>query len=152
MQLVFDASFDDFTTIQNVSGIVPASTLQVIAVPQLEQMQRKGGNALGLTPSDGPILLINLNCCWDNMEDDERVLKASANIIRRMQEEANRRNMGNDYLYMNYASRFQDAIEGYGEDAQRLRRVARKYDPLEVFQKLQPGYFKLNGPPNVDWP
>ncbi|KAF1940451.1 FAD binding domain-containing protein [Clathrospora elynae] len=152
VEFVFNVSFEEFAKIQDVAGIIPANTLQIITVPVLEQMQKKGGNALGLSPSDGPIFFINLNSRWDNIEDDERVLKANANVVRRMQEEAKRRDMVNDYLYMNYASQFQDVIGSYGKSTEKLRRIARKYDPTEVFQRLQPGYFKLNGPPNTNWP
>jgi hypothetical protein len=49
---------------------------------------------------------------------------------------------------MNYASLDEDVIKGYGAaNKQRLTSVAKKYDPTDVFQNLQPGYFKLNGPP-----
>jgi hypothetical protein len=147
VQFVFDVSFDEFAKIRDVQGIIPANTLQITTVPQLEQMQKKGGNSLGLKPSDGPIFLINISMRWDKIEDDTRVLQASANVIRRMQEEAMRRNMVNEYLYMNYASQYQDVIGSYGESAEKLKSVAKKYDPTEVFQKLQPGYFKLDGPP-----
>jgi FAD/FMN-containing dehydrogenase len=147
VQFVFDVSFDEFAKIRDVQGIIPANTLQIITVPQLEQMQKKGGNALGLKPSDGPVFLINISMRWDKIEDDSRMLQASANVIRRMQEEAKRRDMVSDYLYMNYASQYQDVIGSYGESTDRLRGVAKKYDPTEVFQKLQPGYFKLDGPP-----
>jgi FAD/FMN-containing dehydrogenase len=147
VQFVFDTSFDEFAKIRDVQGIIPANTLQITTVPQLEQMQKKGGNALGLKPSDGPIFLINISMRWDKIEDDTRVLQASANVIRRMQEEAMRRNMVNEYLYMNYASQYQDVIGSYGESTEKLKSVAKKYDPTEVFQKLQPGYFKLDGPP-----
>ncbi|KAI4662457.1 uncharacterized protein J4E79_004747 [Alternaria viburni] len=152
VEFMFDATFEEFEKIQDVAGIVPANTFQVITVAQLTQMQKKGGNALGLVPSDGPILLINLSSRWKNKEDDERVLKANANIVRKMEAEAKRRDMVNDYIYMNYASQFQNVVESYGESANKLRAIARKYDPTEVFQKLQPGYFKLHGAPNENWP
>jgi FAD/FMN-containing dehydrogenase len=147
VQFVYDVSFEEFEKIRDIQGILPANTLQIITAPQLEQMQKKGGNALGLTPVDGPILLINLSMRWDKVEDDARVLQANANVVRRMQEEAKRRDMVNNYLYMNYASQYQDVIGSYGESMERLKSVAKKYDPTEVFQKLQPGYFKLDGPP-----
>jgi FAD/FMN-containing dehydrogenase len=147
VQFVFDVSFDEFAKIRDVQGIIPANTLQIITVPQLEQMQKKDGNALGLKPGNGPVFLVNISMRWDKIEDDTRVLQASANVIRRMQEEAQRRDMVNDYLYMNYASQYQDVIGSYGESTERLKKVAKKYDPTEVFQKLQPGYFKLDGPP-----
>jgi hypothetical protein len=149
VKFVFDVSFEEFAKIIDVQGIVPANTFQIITVPQLEQMQKRGGNALGLKPSEGPVFLINLSTRWDKAEDDERVMQANANVVRRMQEEAKRRDMVNEYLYMNYASQFQDVIGSYGESAEKLREVAKKYDPTEVFQKLQPGYFKLDGAPAV---
>ncbi|KAF1918568.1 hypothetical protein BDU57DRAFT_547586 [Ampelomyces quisqualis] len=147
VQFVFDLTFEEFTKIRDVQGIVPANTLQIITVPQLEQMQKKGGNALGLQPAAGPILLINLSVRWANTEDDARVQQANANIIRRYREEAARRDMVNDYLYMNYASQYQDVINSYGKSTGKLKTVANKYDPTQVFQTLQPGYFKLSGAP-----
>jgi hypothetical protein len=152
VQFVFDVSFEEFAKIIDVQGIVPANTLQIITVPILEQMQKKGGNAPGLSPADGPIFLINLSTRWDKVEDDARVMQANANVVRRMQEEAKRRNMVNDYLYMNYASQYQDVIGSYGESTERLKGIASKYDPREVFQKLQPGYFKLEGAPISSMP
>lgn len=152
VQFVFDVTFDEFAKIRDVQGIVPANTLQIITIPQLQQMQKKGGNALGLKPTDGPIFLINLSVRWDKVEDDTRVQQANANIIRRYKEEAHRRDMEQEYLYMNYASQYQDVIGSYGESTGRLRSVAKKYDPREVFQKLQPGYFKLEGAPVKSMP
>lgn len=48
------------------------------------------------------------------------------------------------YIYQNYAAAEQKVFEGYGEEnLESLRQVSKKYDPDGVFQKLQPGYFKL---------
>ena len=149
---MFDATYEEFAKIRDAAGILPANTFQIITVPQLEQMQRKDGNAPRLSPSDGTILITNLSSRRDKTKDDERVLKANANIVRKVEAESKRRNLVNNHFYMNYASQFQDVVESYGESANRLRRIARKYDPAEAFQKLQPGYFKLQGPPNKNWP
>ncbi|KAH7135251.1 FAD binding domain-containing protein [Dendryphion nanum] len=153
VEFVFNVSFDEFAKIGDVAGLVPANTLQVITVPQLEQMQKNGGNALGLSPENGPLFLINLSMRWDRVEDDARVLRANANVIRRMEEEAKRRDLVNGFLYMNYASQFQDVVGSYGAgNVQRLKSIAAKYDPAGVFQTLQPGYFKLEGAPDAKWP
>lgn len=49
---------------------------------------------------------------------------------------------------MNYASQFQDVVPSYNAtNHARLVSIAEKYDPDGVFQRLQPGYFKLNGAP-----
>ncbi|KAH3957243.1 hypothetical protein HBI70_237070 [Parastagonospora nodorum] len=149
VQFVYDVSKEEFAKITDVQGIVPATTLQIITVPQMEQMQKKGGNALGLDSSDGPILNILLTLMWVNSKDDARVWQACANILKRIEEEAKSRDLANEYLYMNYASQFQDVIRGYGASKEILKIVADKYDPTQVFQKLQPGYFKLDGPPAV---
>lgn len=152
VQFVFDVSFDEFSRIRDVQGIIPANTLQIVSVPALQQMQKNGGNALGIKPTDGPIFLINISMRWDKTADDARVLKASANVVKRMLDEAKRRGMEQEFLYMNYASQFQDVIGSYGEATQRLKQVAQKYDPTEVYQDLQPGYFKLHGAPVNGWP
>ncbi len=49
-----------------------------------------------------------------------------------------------EWEYMNYADASQDLLGSYGADNdRRLKIVARKYDPEEVFQKLCKGGFKI---------
>ena len=49
-----------------------------------------------------------------------------------------------EYKYMNYASKNQDVFAGYGvENRRRLREIQLKYDPKDVFHRLQAGYFKV---------
>jgi len=43
-----------------------------------------------------------------------------------------------------YAAQEQNVFEGYGSaNHAKLRIISKKYDPEGVFQRLQPGYFKL---------
>ncbi len=50
-----------------------------------------------------------------------------------------------EFVYLNLAAQFQDPIRAYGEDnVQFIRRVAVKYDPAGVFQRLTPGGFKIS--------
>jgi len=52
----------------------------------------------------------------------------------------------NDYYYMPYSSGYQPVIARYGvKNLARLNAISKKYDSSQVFQKLQPGYFKLDG-------
>ena len=61
--------------------------------------------------------------------------------------------LANPYLYMNYASQFQDVVPSYGAaNYAKLVATAKKYDPTGVFQTLEPGYFKLNGAPDPNSP
>ncbi|ORY16879.1 FAD binding domain-containing protein [Clohesyomyces aquaticus] len=150
IQTVF---FDEINAIADAPALIPAATLQVITVPQLEKMALHGGNPLGLSASMGPLILLNLNMMWSSNSDDARILKANSNIIRRTVAEAKKRGLANDYVYMNYASQFQAVVPSYGSgNQQRLKSVAAKYDPAGVFQNLQPGYFKLDGAPDGGMP
>lgn len=49
------------------------------------------------------------------------------------------------WVYMNYADKSQQPLASYGvANVERLKNVARKYDPGQVFQKLCPGGFKIS--------
>jgi len=61
---------------------------------------------------------------------------------------AKSKGLGNEYLYMDYASQFQAVVPSYNAtNHTKLVSIAGKYDPTGVFQRLQPVYFKLNGAP-----
>lgn len=48
------------------------------------------------------------------------------------------------YLYQNYAAQQQNVLASYGAtNLAKLKAASQKYDPQQVFQRLQPGYFKL---------
>ncbi|KAF2643780.1 FAD binding domain-containing protein [Massarina eburnea CBS 473.64] len=150
---VKDVFYDELAAITDAEGLVAAATMQVITVPQLQNMVKNGGNALGLSASSGPLLLVNPNMMWTNIADDTRILKANSNLVKRTVAEANTRGLAVDYIYMNYASQFQAVVPSYGASNQaRLKAVAKKYDPVGVFQTLQPGYFKLDGAPDPNMP
>ena len=145
---VKDTFYKELPTVIDASGIVPAATLQVITVPQIKAMAQRGGNPLGLTPDEGPLLLLNMNVQWDNVADDQRILDFNRRIIDETVAYAKTNGLYNEYLYMNYASQFQDVISSYGSaNKARLVSIAKKYDPTGVFQDLEPGGFKLDGAP-----
>lgn len=129
-----------------VEGIMPGVGLQVLSLPLMRTMARAGGNCIGLQDEDRPLLLVNPTVRWLNAIDDDLVMSVYANIVARSNEAARVRGLQHAYLYMNYASQFQDPITGYGRmERERLRAVARKYDPDGVFQTLNPGHFKIDG-------
>ncbi len=145
---VRDIFFQEIQPIIDAAGLVPAATLQVITQGQLAGMGKNGGNPLGLPASNGPYLLLNLNMMWQNAADDTRILQSNQRIIDRTIALAQSMGLYEDYIYMNYASQFQDVIGSYGaSNKAKLISIAGKYDPTGVYQTLQPGYFKLNGPP-----
>ncbi|KAK8075426.1 FAD-dependent monooxygenase yanF [Apiospora hydei] len=140
--------FGTVAEIADVPGIGPNIVYQAIGAPQLQQMQKNGDNALGLDPADGPVYIMLLAASWTHKEDDARVTAYLSGVLRDIKDEALRRGVFSKYVYMNYASEYQDVISSYGSiNKDKLKKIAMKYDPTQVFQKLQPGYFKLNRAP-----
>jgi hypothetical protein len=111
-------------------------------------MSKKGGNALGLNPADGPLFHVLLYMVWEDASKDETLNKAASKFMSDAKAEAKKRGLYSKYIYMNYAGPYQNVVPGYGDaNLAKLKKVAKKYDPQAVFQKLQPGGFKLEGAP-----
>lgn len=111
-------------------------------------MQRNGGNCLGLKEEDAPYLNVLIPSAWRHEKDNATVTNFVAKIFGMAVEEGKKRGLLRDFMYMNYASAGQDVLKGYGEENyDRLKKIAKKYDPEEIFQNLMPGYFKFGGAP-----
>ena len=148
--LAKDIFYQELPATANVSGANPVLLYQGITVPQIKAMAKNGGNPLGLSASDGPLYLIHVACWWNNAADDATIYTFITKVLNRIKAEATKINKQNDYIYMNYASLYEDVIKGYGADNKaKLKSIAAKYDPQQVFQILQPGYFKLDRAPVV---
>ncbi|KAI4660763.1 uncharacterized protein J4E79_005331 [Alternaria viburni] len=124
----------------------PSVTFQAFSKPAIAAMQKKGGNALGLRPEDGPLFHALFYLSWTDEKDDKVVLKAAQDFLSASVAMAKELGAYNDYMYMPYSSPYQPVISGYGaQNVARLNKVSKKYDPTGMFQNLQPGYFKLDG-------
>lgn len=147
-----DIFFEEVLAVADAVAVV-ATSFQVITEPILEKMAVRGGNALGLSPADGPLMNILIATRWINGTDDSLVNKFSAAVKDRAVAAAKAAGKHEDYLYMNYASQWQDPVAGYGTaNKAKLQQISKKYDPTGVFEKLQPGYFKLRGSPKSGSP
>ncbi|EUC42531.1 hypothetical protein COCMIDRAFT_39425 [Bipolaris oryzae ATCC 44560] len=115
-------------------GGASSIAFQAFTKPALRAMQRKGGNALGLRPDDGPFFRVVLYLAWTDEKDDKTIYKAAQDFLAASTAESQA------------ADPYQPVISGYGADSvARLNKVSSKYDPKGVFQTLQPTSFKLNG-------
>jgi len=149
MTFIVNEFEQDFAPLVNMSGIVPSCVLQIITTDVLSHMSKKGGNAVGITVDDGPLLLLNIAIMGSDPTADEAILEASQKIVDNTVAQARAWGLDIRYLYMNYASQFQDVVPSYNAtNHARLVSIAEKYDPTGVFQKLQPGYFKLSSAPS----
>lgn len=77
---------------------------------------------------------------WSNPKDESTMLEASRKIVGSAESMAKKNGTFLDFRYSNYASRDQDPLASYGhQNMEKLRDVARRYDPEGVFQRLQFG-------------
>ncbi|KAJ4985186.1 hypothetical protein SVAN01_09322 [Stagonosporopsis vannaccii] len=154
LRFVVDAFFEQEATIADVEKILLIMAIQPITEGALKAMQKNGGNALGLDQGNGPYFVVNFNAAWNNEEDEPKFHKVISKVVDAVKAEAKRRNLDNNFIYLNYASEYQDPISSYGTaNKERLIKISKKYDPAQVFQYLQPGGFKLNrGTPKLNIP
>lgn len=144
MSSLVDIYIAEIDAIKHVSGLLPSLIMQIITRDEILAFQRNGGNVLGITDEDGPLLLINNAIRWSYIKDDNTVKDAGNKIINRAVTLAKKRGVDHRFIYQNYANRSQDVFAGYGEkNKMRLMEIRKKYDPNKLFARLQPGYFRL---------
>ncbi|OKL62375.1 hypothetical protein UA08_02265 [Talaromyces atroroseus] len=142
---LFEARNAPLLAASNGSSTTPFLLFQALPLNILTQMQKNGGNALGLKPSDGPLLVVSIPTTWEDPRLDARIESSSRELIAQIERLAKQSNLDNGYVYMNYASSTQQVQKQYGEDnLRRLEEIARKWDPQGKLARLWPGYFKLD--------
>ncbi|KAL3482368.1 hypothetical protein BJX99DRAFT_252623 [Aspergillus californicus] len=128
--------------------INPVIIFHGITVPMLKKMTNYGGNALGLDASSGPLFIMQAAFMWTDSADDDAVYQFAYNFWETVNAKSKEMGIYHEFVYMNYASLYQDVVSGYGStNKARLQKISASYDPQGVFQTLQPGYFKLDRAP-----
>ena len=88
---------------------------------------------------------LNLYARWINPLDDSLITSFMQEVLATLVQQS--KNQGLDYPFfdLNDAGPCQDIFSqyDYGESLGQLRQTRQKYDPLGVFQNLQPGGFKI---------
>ncbi|EEH48503.1 uncharacterized protein PADG_04582 [Paracoccidioides brasiliensis Pb18] len=142
-EFVVDTFLATTQSLKYIRNIKADCIFQTITESMLSLMK---GNTFGLPAEGGPYAVLLLSASWSNEIDDMTIYQAFSIMLETIREEAKESGLHVDYLFMNYASQFQDVISSYGpEIVQRLREASLYDDPEQILQKLQPGYFKMNG-------
>ncbi|KAI0171913.1 hypothetical protein GGR52DRAFT_447046 [Hypoxylon sp. FL1284] len=119
--------------------------LQPLPTLFAENSVAAGGNVLGLERNAGNCVLMQMNAMTRTPEQRAFVypkLRAGVEAVRRY---AAQLDALADWVYMNYADASQDVLASYGPDnVRKMRDVAARYDPQQVFQKLCPGGEKIS--------
>lgn len=71
---------------------------------------------LGLDPEDGPLVLCLFAIAWDNPTEDEKIQQLARALNEDVVKLAKGRGLWNEWVYLSYASKFQDPITGYGKE------------------------------------
>ncbi|KAK4183596.1 bifunctional solanapyrone synthase [Podospora australis] len=131
-------------SIKDAEGFVFSLGFHPLTRALLENSRKAGGNAMDISPSDGPLFVVLINPSWALPEDDGRIFAAVESLATRLRELASKRGLLHRYIFTNYAHRTDHVMAGYGKESlDRLRDVSAKYDPEGMFQKGVPGGFKL---------
>ncbi|KAI9820173.1 MAG: hypothetical protein M1827_005795 [Pycnora praestabilis] len=133
-----------YTPVKNASNFQISFVLQPISKAILSASALAGQNVLGLSPSDGNLVWLDLTVQWSDEKDDAAINAATEAVVDQSIAYAKTQGLYNQYIYLNYALQSQDPIASYGQRNQALlRQISRQYDPEQVFQRLVPGGFKL---------
>ena len=145
---VLEQTFNIFNStlqpIKSVAGLVCTLTFQPI-VPAITSKSGAGGNSLGLDPTvDGTLINALIGIRWQLPTDSAAIDVAAKSFIKQASDNAKAKGKFNEYLYLNYAAKWQKPIPSYGPDnVAALKAASAKYDPDQIFQKGVPGGFKL---------
>lgn len=143
LELAVKAYHTAFQNLKGVENLLFSVTFEPLPVALMKASSARGGNSLGLDPSDGPLVVILLYTSWDSADNDDLVYEANKQALSDIDDEAQRRDVASAFRYMNYSSD-QDPIAAYGLQSQaRLQDVSAKYDPDRFFQNHMAGPFKL---------
>lgn len=156
-----DAVYNDLKVKDQVDWLI-----SVVPQPRIQEgySAARGGNVLGLEDLEGdqmgkilptlshvarPMLTIYsvlwLVSRWNDEGLDETMEQARRDFVDAAVDAGKKHGTYSPFVYLNYASNEQDTLCGYGaKNVAFMKKVANKYDPSGVFQKLQPGGFKLS--------
>ncbi|KAF2878551.1 putative 6-hydroxy-D-nicotine oxidase [Massariosphaeria phaeospora] len=131
------------TAAREATGANMTFVLQPIPANVAKVGIANGGNPLGLLEENHQWWTTLVD--WNDAIHDETVRAAPIRMTEFWKEQSEARGLQVPFLFMNDASRDQNPLSGYGEEnVQRLKEIAAKYDPTQVFQKLQNGGFLLS--------
>lgn len=132
-----------FEKLRDVENLLFSLSFEPIPVSMIKQSNIRGENALGLKP-DEPLVVVLFYTSWDYASDDERIYDVNKEALRKIEQEAESRNLSAAYLYLNYSFTHQDPFSSYGSESKaKLQAVSKKYDPEGLFQSVIAGPFKL---------
>jgi hypothetical protein len=130
--------------LKDITNLLFSLTFEPIPVSMIEQSNARGANAIGLEPSDGPLVVVLLYTSWDEASETDRIYQVNQEALANIEKVAEAKAVSSSYRYLNYAFTHQDPFGGYGDASKtKLREVSAKYDSDGFFQSAGAWPFKL---------
>jgi hypothetical protein len=121
-----------------------ALTMAFQPMPHVLYSKGADQNVLGLGRFDDDLVNLLFTVIWPNPLDNQMVYARMRVLEDDLIALAKDLEIYNEWVYLNYASQWQDPIKGYGaSEVAFMKSVSREYDPQGIFQKAVPGGFKL---------
>ncbi|KAJ4298223.1 hypothetical protein N0V90_006122 [Kalmusia sp. IMI 367209] len=121
-----------------------ALTMAFQPVPHVLYSKDASANVLGLGRFEDDLINLLFTLIWPSPLDNERVYARMRKLEADLIQLAKDMGIYNEWVYLNYASQWQDPIHRYGDaEVAFMKSVSKQYDPQGIFQKAVPGGFKL---------
>jgi hypothetical protein len=134
---VYDTYVEQSAAIDGYAG----GCLEFHALPRAPN---PADNMYDLDNKGQPLVSIMLGFGTPFKRYDYTLIALQQKILKKIKKMAQERDLYHPFLFANYAGPFQDVVGSYGSNNVKfLREVAEEYDPRGLFQRLQPGGFKL---------
>ncbi|KAH6621700.1 hypothetical protein C7974DRAFT_456356 [Boeremia exigua] len=145
---------EEVQDVKSVAGLNPQLITYPISSRAIQGMTERGGNALGITNTKGPliiwtltdVLVTFLSTAWLNAEDDGSVGNFYDRVLARLEDTSRRLNVHHPFKYVGYGRLGEDPFSSYGADnRKRLVQIQESIDPQGIFTSagLCRGGFKV---------
>ncbi|KAI9819105.1 MAG: hypothetical protein M1827_007261 [Pycnora praestabilis] len=134
-----------FQPYSNLTGFSTTLAMEPITREMTARSSLYGGDSLGLQNNTEDLILVQLGVTWADLGDDAVLEAAAQTFLKQLEAQAKAAGVHYPFKYANYAAPSQKVFQSYGKaNYANLQKVAKKYDPYAVFQRLVPGGFKLS--------
>lgn len=121
-----------------------ALTMAFQPMPHVLYSKGEDQNVLGLGRFEDDLINLLFTVIWPNPLNSQMVYDRMRTLENDLIALAKEKGIYNEWVYLNYASQWQDPITAYGaSEVAFLKSVSKQYDPQGIFQKAVPGGFKL---------
>lgn len=142
---ILDLFYSRFTAVSKLWSFKSQESLIAITFQPLSASHLSGrDNPLGFPAAADPLILFSFEVRWPDAANDGYYEKRMRQLHDNLRTVASDMGLLHRWVYANYAAKWQNVYEGYGEEnVDRLKGVREKYDENGVFSILRAGGLDL---------